>query len=444
MVKVGIVLLFLGFGGLCSFWYTQVGLGFDLIDLTPDDSYVRDFFVSVEQKTGRITGRVDAYLVYSHVEFHTAETQNAMNAFNARVRAAPEMYAVVEWMPTFYAYTNRTQPQFMQSGVFVPGSAAAFGAAMRAFLNYTCPSAAAGCVPGTRPNTFFSHQVSFQPGSDIVRALRLGVTHRRFANSIKEGDCVLAMQALTESAAGFKTQPFLYTQPYIYWHQYTIIVSQLYLTLVLVVLSVCALCLFILGSLGNTAVVMLSLVLVDIDLLGILQVWKLNVNSITVINLVMAIGLVVDYGLHLVHCCGSQDASMGVDERITKALAEIGPAVMMGATTTFIGIVPLSASKSEVFRVFFRMMLGVVVFGFLHGLVFTPVVLSLLGSAVEAVFPPPGRTASTKETDIELQSTNEPAGGGAPDSENPTTANTTKVGVQSMEAPPYIQRRPSN
>ena len=154
-LKLSIVVLFLGFGGLCAWMYTQVGLGFDLMDLTPDQSYARDFLESIKSMMGgALNGRLDVYLVYSHEDFHTAETQNAMNTFNTQVRAAPETYDVVEWMQTFYAYANVTQPQFMQGGVFVPGSAAAFGATMKSFLNYTCPSTAtAGCSPGADPNS---------------------------------------------------------------------------------------------------------------------------------------------------------------------------------------------------------------------------------------------------------------------------------------------------
>ena len=92
----------------------------------------------------------------------------------------------------------------------------------------------------------------------------------------------------------------------------------------------------------------------------------------------MSIGLVVDYSLHLTQSVNTQAPTIEMDVRIATALAEIGPAVLLGACTTLIGIVPLTFAASEVFRVFFRMMLGVVVFSGLHGFFFTPALISLL------------------------------------------------------------------
>ena len=68
------------------------------------------------------------------------------------------------------------------------------------------------------------------------------------------------------------------------------------------------------------------------------------------------------------------------DEAVAGMLQEIGPPVLLGGLTTFLGISPLILSNSTVFRTFFKMFLGIIVFGLGHGLVLMPVVLSLLGA----------------------------------------------------------------
>ncbi len=48
--------------------------------------------------------------------------------------------------------------------------------------------------------------------------------------------------------------------------------------------------------------------MIDIDLTGWIWLWGMDLNSISVINLIMAIGLVVDYSAHIVHAalCGGE------------------------------------------------------------------------------------------------------------------------------------------
>lgn len=51
------------------------------------------------------------------------------------------------------------------------------------------------------------------------------------------------------------------------------------------------------------------------------------------------------------------------DKRIAQALGEIGPSVMVGAGTTFLGILPMAFASNVIFRVFFKMFFIIIIFG---------------------------------------------------------------------------------
>ena len=59
----------------------------------------------------------------------------------------------------------------------------------------------------------------------------------------------------------------------------------------------------------------------------------------------------------------------------------MGTAVVHGAFSTFLAVLVLSASKSYIFRIFFKQFFGICVFGAAHGLVLLPTLLSLIGPA---------------------------------------------------------------
>ena len=77
----------------------------------------------------------------------------------------------------------------------------------------------------------------------------------------------------------------------------------------------------------------------------------------------MAVGLVVDYMVHIVHYFLHQDPNISKDDRIANALGEIGPSVFVGAMTTFLGIMPLAFGSSDLNRIFFKMFLVIISFG---------------------------------------------------------------------------------
>jgi len=193
--------------------------------------------------------------------------------------------------------------------------------------------------------------------------------------------------------------PFMFT--YLFYEQYAIIVREALTNLGLALLAVFIITLLIIANVGATALVMVVIVMVDVDILGLMYLWDLTIDSVAIINLVLAIGLSVDYAAHIAHAFVQTPGTR--QERADKALENMGTAVVHGAFSTFLAVAILSTSKSYVFRIFFKQFFGICVFGAAHGLCLLPVVLSLVGpSYVDAgqEQAPPSKGITTSEMTV--------------------------------------------
>ena len=109
-----------------------------------------------------------------------------------------------------------------------------------------------------------------------------------------------------------------------------------------------------------------------------MHLWGIAIDTSAAVLLSVALGLAVDYSAHIAHAFMTITGESR-DERVSKTIIAMGPAVFNGGFSTFLAFSILMVSKSFVFKVFFKIFFLVVVFGLYHGLVFLPVVLSFLG-----------------------------------------------------------------
>lgn len=121
-----------------------------------------------------------------------------------------------------------------------------------------------------------------------------------------------------------------------------------------------------------------SIVSIELGVVGYMALWNVNLDSISMVNLIMCIGFSVDFTAHICYAYMSSKATCP-EERVRESLYALGLPIIQGAVSTILGVSALILAGSYIFMVFFKMIFLVIVFGALHGMFLLPVLLSLFG-----------------------------------------------------------------
>lgn len=121
-----------------------------------------------------------------------------------------------------------------------------------------------------------------------------------------------------------------------------------------------------------------SIISIETGVVGYMALWSVNLDSISMINLIMCIGFSVDYTAHICYAYMSSKARRPAD-KVKECLYALGVPIFQGSISTILGMVALLLADSYIFSVFFKMVFLVVFFGAIHGVFLLPVLLSLFG-----------------------------------------------------------------
>ncbi|XP_054287352.1 patched domain-containing protein 3-like [Macrosteles quadrilineatus] len=138
---------------------------------------------------------------------------------------------------------------------------------------------------------------------------------------------------------------------------------------------------------------------IEIGVAGYMALWDVNLDCISMINLIMCIGYSVDFTAHICYAYMSSKEER-VEDRVKECLYSLGLPIFQGSVSTILGVAALIFAQSYIFLVFFKMIFLVIFFGALHGMFLLPVLLSWFGpgacspkksdlSRVEKTFPHP-------------------------------------------------------
>ncbi|KAL7558591.1 hypothetical protein ACA910_016211 [Epithemia clementina (nom. ined.)] len=376
VVKVLVVVAFLALAAICAVSASKLSQQFEFTEVMPDDSYVTDFFYAYEDYTVR--NSINPYVYFRYVDQSDPAIQEQMESY---VNDLVAMDAVKEqpdffWLRDFKAFLNDNSDQVgpltfnQQIDLFLsdPVLYDLYGSHIVRDEN--------GTITTSRVEIYFEN-VSEEDVNDQI-------------DTLKEQRHVTARQPINQGLKEWKF--FTYDGIYNIWEFYTKTQEELILTTITGVVAVTGVALIFIPHWTASLFVLPMICILYVDLLGVMQWANVHVNAVTYITVVMAIGLLVDFIMHVLlryyECSGNRH------ERTVDLLKTMGSSILVGGISTFLGTLPLAFSTSTIFFTIFIAFVALVTLGLAHGLILLPVVLSIIGP--EDDIPRPKSTFSSK------------------------------------------------
>lgn len=348
----------------------------------PADSYIKDYSEAADEYFP--SSGESVYFTFTNGE-EIYKTREGVATLDTRLRGLSEE-------PPYIAEPNEYNYQNVMAGLkdYLAKDGASIGVVTgedgwpTSYEDFvaTLRSYAQSMGPGAK----FAQDIALSSDGSDLEALRVKAEYVRLTKTYR-GEVlddasrqIAAMDATRDMVNSWTdlAPAFPYSAKFIDIEGFKIINSELYRNVGLAILAVGIIVLVTVASFVTAMLITVNVAFCIIEILGAMFALGLVIDSVSVINIVLAVGLSIDYSAHIGHCFMVKGGNNN-DARATESLADIGASVLNGAMSTFLAVAVLLFSKSYVFRTLSIQFALTVSLGVLHGLILLPVLLALFG-----------------------------------------------------------------
>ncbi|KAK8396858.1 hypothetical protein O3P69_005078 [Scylla paramamosain] len=360
-IKALVVMVFLIYLLVACWGCTMVKEGLERRRLSRDDSYSVDFYDREDKYFREFPYRIQV-VITGDVNYSDPETQRGLMELHQQFENVSYIVGgplyTESWITHWFSFLDRNMEYL---GLNVTTEEEFIATLREIYL-------AGEANPYALDVTFNEDYTRIVASRFIIQTYQI-----KDANADKD-----MMEGLRKIASESKFNVTVFNPFFIFFDQYVLVrtTSIQAISLAAAVMMVVSL-IFIPNPLCSLWVAF-SIVSIEIGVVGYMTLWNVNLDSISMINLIMCIGFSVDFSAHISYAYLAAKVDTP-EERVRECLYALGLPILQGGLSTILGITALILAPSYIFITFFKTVFLVIFFGAMHGIFLLPVLLSLMG-----------------------------------------------------------------
>ena len=284
------------YAGVSIYGVSQLEVDFKTTYFISPDTTVRRYLDTAEKYFNQ-GETVTFYTNNTNLDYTSEETQLKLIEFNDKLKACEgceKKWTVESSFTSWYETFN----SFVQAGASGCSSSsydtskkivkpAQFMTCLNVFLK-------------SRKGQSYASDVLINNTTTNLKGFRQTIKLIYIVSAATDGVQVLEDLRRIESTYGID-KTFSFTQRFFDFESYVVFAKEAVMNVALALVAVFCVLMTVTANIQVSLFILFCVVLVDLFLFGLLSFWDVTLNSVTIVNIVIAIGLAVDYSAHIGH-----------------------------------------------------------------------------------------------------------------------------------------------